>query len=49
LNPAISGFGIGLYLAKEIITHHGGHIWAESREGAGSTLSFELPLNGEPS
>jgi two-component system sensor histidine kinase VicK len=49
LNPAISGFGIGLYLAKEIITHHGGHIWAESREGVGSTLSFELPLNGGPS
>jgi signal transduction histidine kinase len=45
LNPAIGGFGIGLYLAKEIVTHHGGHIWAESREGIGSTLSFELPLN----
>jgi signal transduction histidine kinase len=47
LNPAIGGFGIGLYLAKEIVTHHGGHIWAESREGCGSTFSFELPLNGQ--
>jgi two-component system sensor histidine kinase VicK len=49
LSPAISGFGIGLYLAKEIVTQHGGHIWAESREGVGSTLSFELPLNGASS
>jgi two-component system sensor histidine kinase VicK len=49
LSPAISGFGIGLYLAKEIVTQHGGHIWAESREGIGSTLSFELPLNGASS
>lgn len=49
LNPAIGGFGIGLYLAKEIVTHHGGHIWAESREGSGSTFSFELPLNGASS
>jgi signal transduction histidine kinase len=49
LNPSIGGFGIGLYLAKEIVTHHGGHIWAESREGSGSTFSFELPLNGSSS
>jgi signal transduction histidine kinase len=42
---SVGGFGIGLYLAKEIISRHGGLIWAESQEGIGSTISIELPLN----
>lgn len=39
-----SGLGIGLYLAREIVEHHHGHIWVESRKGAGSTFHFTLPL-----
>lgn len=39
----ISGFGIGLYLASEIIQRHKGKIWVESRENEGSTFHFSLP------
>lgn len=39
----ISGFGIGLYLSAEIITHHQGRIWVESEPGHGSTFFFSLP------
>ncbi|HET8842964.1 MAG TPA: ATP-binding protein, partial [Ktedonobacteraceae bacterium] len=41
---SISGLGIGLYLAHEIIIQHGGFIWVESKEGEGSTFIIELPL-----
>lgn len=40
----ISGFGIGLYLASEIIQRHKGKIWVDSKEGEGSTFSFSIPL-----
>ncbi len=40
----IAGFGIGLYLSNEIIKHHNGRLWAESRPGIGSTFYFTLPL-----
>jgi len=42
LSP-IRGTGLGLAIAKEIITRHGGRIWAESRVGRGSTFIFVLP------
>lgn len=42
---SISGFGIGLYLCSEIISHHHGSISVKSEIGAGSDFVFSLPLN----
>ena len=35
--------GLGLYFAKETIERHGGRIWFESEEDAGTTFFIEIP------
>jgi PAS domain S-box-containing protein len=41
-----SGAGLGLAIAKGIVESHGGRIWAEAGEQAGSVFHFTLPSAG---
>ena len=38
------GLGLGLYVAREIVTAHGGEIVATSRVGKGTSMTVRLPL-----
>lgn len=39
-----AGFGIGLFMAREIIQRHSGFVSVESKNGEGSVFSFTLPV-----
>jgi signal transduction histidine kinase len=39
------GEGMGLAIVHRIVERHGGKIWAESREGEGTTFHISLPRN----
>jgi PAS domain S-box-containing protein len=41
------GLGLGLVIARGIVEAHGGRIWAESRMGTGTTITFEVPAAEE--
>jgi signal transduction histidine kinase len=40
----VRGTGLGLTFCKLAVEAHGGHIWVESEDGAGSVFAFSLPL-----
>jgi signal transduction histidine kinase len=42
----ISGFGLGLYICRDIIRRHGGKIWIESKE-KGTMFNFSLPITDQ--
>lgn len=42
-----AGLGLGLYICKNIIEHHGGVVGVESTPGHGATFWFTLPLECE--
>lgn len=37
--------GLGLAIARRVVEHHGGTIWAESVVGTGTTMHFTLPVS----
>lgn len=41
------GLGLGLYISREIVHRHGGHMWVESTPGEGSRFYVALPLAGQ--
>ena len=40
----VSGLGLGLYIAREIMALHDGKVYVQSAIGKGSTFIMELPL-----
>lgn len=39
------GFGIGLFIVKEIVSLHQGKVWVESEKGKGTVFSVSLPVH----
>ena len=37
------GSGLGLWIANEIVKHHNGRIWIETKENKGTVFSIQLP------
>jgi signal transduction histidine kinase len=44
--PQSTGLGLGLFLAREIVTSHGGSIDIASNRRQGTTITVRLPIGG---
>jgi two-component system sensor histidine kinase KdpD len=44
---SVSGTGLGLSISKGIVEAHGGQIYANTRDGGGTVITIELPLDGK--
>ena len=40
------GLGLGLYITRQLVELHGGHVWVESEPARGSTFFIALPVLG---
>ena len=40
----LGGSGLGLAIVKQLVEAQGGHVWAESRPGEGTSIRFRLPI-----
>jgi two-component system sensor histidine kinase VicK len=47
LRVGAGGTGLGLFIARGLVTAMGGRIWVSSQEGEGSRFAFELPAAQE--
>jgi signal transduction histidine kinase len=43
----LTGMGMGLPIARQVVEAHDGRVWVESHPGEGATFSFILPLAHE--
>jgi PAS domain S-box-containing protein len=47
-HPNRSGLGLGLYISRHIVERHGGTVYAEDPEGAGTRFVISLPMSMAP-
>lgn len=47
-NDGTGGLGLGLFITKQLVEAHGGHIGVKSRENEGTVFSVTLPLCAPP-
>ncbi len=40
----VYGYGLGLYVCKQLVQAQGGRIWAENAPGGGAVFTFTLPI-----